>query len=41
MLKSSIRNITVVKIFIFFYSFVIFSKCLDEIEDNAPEHHTK
>ena len=33
-------HFTVVKIFIF-YCFVIFSKFLDEIEDNAPEHHTK
>ena len=27
--------------FSIFYCFVIFLKFLDEIEDNAPEHHTK
>ena len=39
MLKSSIRNME--SKFSFFYCFVIFSKFLDEIEDIAPEHHTK
>ena len=33
-------HFTVVKIFIFLL-FCYFSKFLDEIEDIAPEHHTK